>query len=167
MSEKATDRRALRSQRAIGSAFAELLSKKELRKITVQEIVDKADVGRATFYKHYLDIYDLYEKIEKNTVTEIAMLALNIGEKPVEEFFKGLLGYASEYRALFRMLFSENNTGKLYITLSQMIEGVFRQVESEQTGLDFDDRRLDRGNEKSLIGRRQRNHRSCHKRQRG
>ena len=65
MSEKKTDRRTLRTRKAICDAFAELLSEKELHKITVQEIADKADVNRVTFYKHYLDVYDLYDKIEE------------------------------------------------------------------------------------------------------
>ena len=142
MSEKAPDRRALKTRRSICSAFAGLLTEKELHKITVQEIVDRADIGRATFYKHYLDIYDLYEKIEKDTITEIAMLALNIGEQSVEGFFKSLLSYISDYREIFRMIFSPNNTGQLYVRLSNMIEGVFRQIESEKTGISTGDRQL-------------------------
>lgn len=126
MSEKAPDRRALKTRKTICSVFAGLLTEKELHKITVQEIVDRADIGRATFYKHYLDIYDLYEKIEKDTITEIAMFALNIGEQSVETFFKSLLSYISDNREIFRMIFSPNNTGQLYVRLSKMIEGVFR-----------------------------------------
>lgn len=142
MNEKTPDRRALKTQRAICGAFAGLLTEKELHKITVQEIVDRADIGRATFYKHYLDIYDLYEKIEKNTISEIAMFALNIGEQSVEGFFKSLLGYISDHNEIFKMIFSPNNTGQLYVRLSKMIEGVFLQIESEKTGIDINDRRL-------------------------
>ena len=65
MSEKKTDRRTLKTRRAIWDAFAELLSEKELQKITVQEIADKADVNRVTFYKHYLDVYDVYDLYDK------------------------------------------------------------------------------------------------------
>lgn len=104
--------------------------------------MDRADIGRATFYKHYLDIYDLYEKIEKGTITEIAMFALNIGEQSVETFFKSLLSYISDNREIFRMIFSPNNTGQLYVRLSKMIEGVFRQIESEKTGVSISDRQL-------------------------
>ena len=62
MEEKKVDKRTLKTRKAIINALAELLSEKELRKITVQEIADGADVNRVTFYKHYLDIYDLYEQ---------------------------------------------------------------------------------------------------------
>ena len=142
MSESKHNRRTQRTKRAIYTAFAELLSEKELHKITVQELVDRADIGRATFYTHYLDIYDLNEKIEGETMTEIAYIALELGEQPAEAFFKSLLDYMSDNRAVFKMIFSPNNTGQLHADLTQMIEGVFRQVDSEKTGSKLDDKRL-------------------------
>ena len=48
----------------------------------------------------------------------------------------------SDNRAVFKMIFSPNNTGQLHADLTQMIEGVFRQVESEKTGSKLDDKRL-------------------------
>ena len=47
------DRRQRKSREAIFNAFTALLSEKELSKITVGEIIDRADVGRATFYAHF------------------------------------------------------------------------------------------------------------------
>jgi AcrR family transcriptional regulator len=121
MSGNLQSRRTLRTQTAIRNAFAGLLTEKELHKITVQELVDRADVGRATFYKHYLDIYDLYEKIESNTLTEIAALVLPTGEEPVADFFRDLLSYISNNRAVFKMIFSPNITAQLYVKLSDMM----------------------------------------------
>ena len=46
MSESKHNRRTQRTKRAIYTAFAELLSEKELHKITVQELVDRADITR-------------------------------------------------------------------------------------------------------------------------
>ena len=112
MSESKHNRRTQRTKRAIYTAFAGLLSEKELHKITVQELVDRADIGRATFYTHYLDIYDLNDKIEGETMTEIAYIALELGEQPAEEFFKSLLDYMYDNRAVFKMIFSPNNTGQ-------------------------------------------------------
>lgn len=47
------DRRQRKTREAIFSALIELLSQKEFSQITVGEIVEKADVGRATFYAHF------------------------------------------------------------------------------------------------------------------
>lgn len=47
------DRRQKKSREAIFSAFTSLLSKKSYHKITVGEIIELADVGRATFYAHF------------------------------------------------------------------------------------------------------------------
>ena len=44
----------------------ELLLQKELHKVTVQEISDLADINRTTFYKHFLDVYDLSDKLEQS-----------------------------------------------------------------------------------------------------
>jgi len=47
------DRRQRKSREAIFQAFTILLAEQDYPQITVQEIVDCADVGRATFYAHF------------------------------------------------------------------------------------------------------------------
>ncbi len=47
------DRRQRKTREAIFSAFVDILSKKDFNSITVGEIIEKADVGRATFYAHF------------------------------------------------------------------------------------------------------------------
>ena len=47
------DRRITKTRKAIYTAFLQLLNQKEYESITVQEIIDLADVGRSTFYSHY------------------------------------------------------------------------------------------------------------------
>lgn len=47
------DRRQKKTRDAIFTAFTALLSKKNFNHITVAEIIDSADVGRATFYAHF------------------------------------------------------------------------------------------------------------------
>ena len=47
------DRRARRSRQAIFSAFEGLLAEKRFGQITVSDIIERADVGRSTFYAHF------------------------------------------------------------------------------------------------------------------
>jgi len=47
------DRRQKKTREAIFTAFSELLSRKSYEHITVGEIVDRANVGRTTFYDHF------------------------------------------------------------------------------------------------------------------
>jgi AcrR family transcriptional regulator len=47
------DRRAARTRRALHGALMSLILRKGHEAITVQDIVDEADVGRSTFYAHY------------------------------------------------------------------------------------------------------------------
>ena len=142
MAEKKKDRRTLKTQKALRDALAELLAEKKLEKITVQEIADKADVNRVTFYKHFLDVYDLYEKIEQETLVQLGMLVLQLEDLPAEELFPHMIGYIAENQMIFRMIFSPNNTGTLQNKLSKMLEGLFLKLESEKRGTALDNKEL-------------------------
>lgn len=58
---KREDRRSRRTRRTLGQALVALMLEKRYDTITVQEIIDKANVGRSTFYAHYLDKEDLLQ----------------------------------------------------------------------------------------------------------
>ena len=51
------------TKKAIAGVFKELLLVKPLHKITINDIAEKCEINRQTFYYHFQDIYDLVEWI--------------------------------------------------------------------------------------------------------
>ena len=60
---RAVDRRIQKTRNAIYQAFCGLLNKKSYARITIQEILDAADVGRSTFYSHFESKEDLLQEV--------------------------------------------------------------------------------------------------------
>lgn len=65
MAEKKEYRSAIRSRKLIRQAFLELLKEKTFEKITVTDIVKRADINRSTFYAHYPDVMGVIDEIQE------------------------------------------------------------------------------------------------------
>ena len=63
MNSPADDRRVRKTKKALRQGLVQLLQEKKLKDITVRELTDAVDLHRGTFYVHYRDIYDLYDKM--------------------------------------------------------------------------------------------------------
>lgn len=68
---KAEYRSAIRSRKLIQGALADLLQEKPLDKITVTDVVRRAEINRGTFYAHYADIPDVINHLIQNTFSHI------------------------------------------------------------------------------------------------
>lgn len=64
------DRRTAYTRMIIKEAFLTLLGNKSLEEITIKELCLEANINRATFYRNYNDIYDLFEQIERELMLE-------------------------------------------------------------------------------------------------
>ncbi len=88
MRQKAEYRSSLRSKRLIRQAFLELLQEKDLEKITVTDIITRADLNRGTFYAHYQDVRAVIEQIENEIIAKMLEF---LGEFRYKNFFQNPL----------------------------------------------------------------------------
>src|SRR5690348_6733672 len=59
MKTEKQDRRSERTRRLLGEALISLMLERRYADLTVQDILDRANIGRSTFYAHYWDKDDL------------------------------------------------------------------------------------------------------------
>ena len=69
MKQEKADRRSQRTHHLVSSAFAELLAEKPYDEILVQDILDRAGIGRTTFYAHYFDKEDLLDSMTEQILS--------------------------------------------------------------------------------------------------
>lgn len=106
------DARVRYTRMIIEQSFLECLREKPVAKITVTELCQKAQINRATFYKHYLDIPDLLEKMEENIFSQIRS-AFSAKEVELEAFLLKMLQYTCQERDCFFLLGGENGDPNL------------------------------------------------------
>ena len=87
---KAEYRSAIRSRKLINAALADLLQEKPLEKITVTDVVNRAEINRGTFYAHYRDIPDVVDHLIQETFSAIREPLTN-QQLPPEEVVHALM----------------------------------------------------------------------------
>lgn len=92
---KAEYRSAVRSRKLINQALADLLQEKPLDKITVTDVVRRAEINRGTFYAHYDDIPDVINHLIQNTFSHIRE-AFSEQSRPLAEIPSVLLSRIQE-----------------------------------------------------------------------
>lgn len=108
------DKRIEKTKNGIFNAFIELRSKKPLERISVKELCGLANINKSTFYAHYLDIYDLSDKIE-NEITAQIMNEIDVNDlinRP-ENLPKQLAVLYTSKQSLISTIFSGSRTQEL------------------------------------------------------
>jgi AcrR family transcriptional regulator len=62
-----SDRRVAKTLDAIESAFLDALNEKNLQKLTINDITERANINRSTFYEYFTDKYELFNHIVRKT----------------------------------------------------------------------------------------------------
>ena len=81
------DRRIQKTKAAVFAAFETLLLQKSYDKITIQELIDKANIGRSTFYAHFETKDDLLRGMCGDLFDHIFSTQLKAEE--THDFFRG------------------------------------------------------------------------------
>lgn len=79
------DRRITKSQEAIKKAVTELMTEKRFDDITIQDIADRANVNRGTIYLHYMDKYDLLDKMIEEHMDNLRQLCQSASDMTYQE----------------------------------------------------------------------------------
>jgi AcrR family transcriptional regulator len=106
------DRRVKYTKSVIEDTFLSLLEKKDIGSITVTEICEIADINRATFYRYYIDIYDLLKNIQDNFINEIkaSNALINLPDYTVYDFTYEILEIFIKNKQLIKILFDTTNS---------------------------------------------------------
>jgi AcrR family transcriptional regulator len=101
----------VRTRNILGDALVALMQEKPFEAITVQHVLDRAGVGRSTFYSHFEDKNDLFFSDAEDFFEAMATALSTHGDKsnrvaPVHEFF----AHVAEWRAFHNAMM---DAGKL------------------------------------------------------
>lgn len=93
MEKKDVDLRIMKTKKAIYKAFEELINIKNIEKITIKEIAEKAKINRKTFYSHYESIEAFQHELLKGLTDEVNKIINN----PYPHTFKDTLVSIYQY----------------------------------------------------------------------
>lgn len=108
---KAEYRSAVRSRKMINEALADLLTEKPLDKITVTDVVTRADINRGTFYAHYKDIPDVVDHLIQQTfsaIREAMMSTVATDAKPEHTLLSTIQKLLEEDMSFYRKILNSS-----------------------------------------------------------
>ncbi|MEU6540208.1 TetR/AcrR family transcriptional regulator [Streptomyces sp. NPDC047000] len=123
------DRRVRRTQQALQSALLRLMAEKGYENVTIQDIIDRADVGRSTFYNHYSNKDELLTDGFADLRTLIDRPAPNATAAPARDplrFSLPFLRHLQEQRNLARAVFTQSGLRPVLQHIEELLADVVR-----------------------------------------
>ena len=71
MVKRATDRRVIKTKRAIKNALMHLLNDRDINDITISDIAAQADINRKTFYNYYSGVHEVINEMEDDIISHV------------------------------------------------------------------------------------------------
>ena len=65
------EKKRRKTEKQIETSLLQLMKEQTFETISIRQLIDLAEVNRSTFYRHYLDKYDLLEKIENRLLDDL------------------------------------------------------------------------------------------------
>ncbi|RDI46283.1 TetR/AcrR family transcriptional regulator [Nocardia mexicana] len=116
-----TDRRVRRTRLALHQALIGLMLERGYARVTVQDILDRADVGRSTFYAHFQNKDDLLVVSSTEYLREAVAHTVPRTDPPLAPV-RTLLRLAAEHPDLYRALIGPK-TGTVPLRATQQMMG--------------------------------------------
>lgn len=124
----------------IRAAFeAMLLGGKQISKITVREICEKAGINRSTFYAHYTDVYDLFERVELKMAEMCGERMMGNGYDSFHGMLERVFEFILEYKEFYQIYFSEvNKATHLIQVMTSPFKNRVADISSQDMGFGID-----------------------------
>ena len=126
MSHK-VDPRTRRTQLLIRDAFMELLVEQGFDKITVRALTERANINRATFYRHYTDIHDLVSRLTDLLFVDVATQTNEGLETSDVESWAILFEHVAQYATFYRALMGQKGIPSFRDRVRESVEAEMQQ----------------------------------------
>ncbi|WP_337126157.1 TetR/AcrR family transcriptional regulator C-terminal domain-containing protein [Staphylococcus aureus] len=121
------DLRVVKTRASIKKAFMTLLFEKDFDTISIKEITEFAQIGRKTFYLHYIDKYDLLDQIVSEKLIELEQIVKMKNRLGVQEGTQLWFEFFEDNRAFFMRLFNISSASNYKKKLLHFIEEEFKK----------------------------------------
>ncbi|MGN0650799.1 MAG: TetR/AcrR family transcriptional regulator [Oscillospiraceae bacterium] len=133
-----TDKRVVRTKKAIRSALFKLMEEKDISDISIIELTFAANVNRRTFYTHYRCITDILDECESELVTEIGEMVKRFNTNDVSaatgQLFLDFHNIVTNDFDYYFHLMKVDTRGVLLTRLKKVIRSYIEAVMSSETG---------------------------------